>query len=176
MKRKALITFLAMLISLVIVGCGNEPKNTSGETHRTEEHQLNIIKCSIVLSKTSFFKDDSIPVTVKIENVSDRKIDLKIIPSFVLGGLWAPVNIKEGQTLHANTKMTISLEKGDSISSKIDIVKLGWDQVTSSIWPTKNFYSLVSPGKYKLFLDVEIDDKSGNSRIRSNEVEITIEK
>lgn len=168
--------YLVILLSLVFAGCGNERKVTGEETIKTEESQFRDIKCSIIVNKTSFFKNDVIPVTVKIENASNGKVEIGTIPAFVLAGLWAPVDIKVGQALPANTKMTLSLEKGETLSSNIDISKLGWDQSTSSIWPARNLFSIVSSGKYKLFLDLEINVDNGLYRVRSNEVEVSINK
>lgn len=79
--------YLVILLSLAMAGCGNERKITGEETLKTEERKFSDIKCSIIVNKTSFIKDDSIPVTVKIENVSDGKIDIGTIPAFALAEL-----------------------------------------------------------------------------------------
>jgi hypothetical protein len=118
-------------------------------------------------------------VSITVENISEGKVDLKTIPAFTLNEMqyWCPVDIAgDNYSLPANARSTISLEKGSQINSRIDISKLEWDQGISSIWPSKNLYSIVPTGKYKLRLDVEIVDGSESQWIRSNEVNVEISK
>ena len=59
---------------------------------------------------------------------------------------------------------------------KVDLVKLGWDRAGSSIWPAKQFGSLVQPGKYLLRLDIEILGEEKPRWVRSGEVPVTVTK
>ena len=98
-----------------------------------------------------------------MENTSEDRVDLKTIPSFTLNEMqyWCPVNVVgDDYNLTANARSDISLERGDQINLVIDVSKLGWDSGVSSVWPSKNLYSVVPAGKYRLRLDVEIVDGS----------------
>jgi hypothetical protein len=56
---------------------------------------------------------------------------------------------------------------------RIDLSKLKWGMSLSAIWPENSFY-LVSPGRYKLSMDIEIVGGGLPEWIRSNEVEVSI--
>ena len=84
---------------------------------------------------------------------------------------WCPVNVVgDDHSLPANARSEISLEKDAQINLMIDISTLGWDSGFSSVWPSKNLYSIVPSGGYSLRLDVEIVDDSEPQWIRSNEI------
>ena len=109
--------------------------------------------------------------------MTGTKVDLRTIPAFRLNQsqYWCPADIGGADhTLPANARSTISLEKGASMNTRIDVSKLGWDRGISSIWPAQNLFSLVPPGRYSLRLDFEVVEGGGPEWIRSNEVEVAI--
>ena len=141
------------------------------------------IKCSLASDQTRWAKGNTAIISVTLTNLADNKIEMKTIPSFKIektAGMsyWAPVDLMgQNQPLAANTRSTISLEKGASLNTKTDISKLGWDAGMSSIWPAKDMYSVVPAGEYKLTLEIQptgITSPEISNNIRSNELSITI--
>jgi hypothetical protein len=174
---RILVFFL--LSSVFILGCQTKHESSIQDSSRIWGEQSNGLRCSIATEKTIWSNGEPAMVSITVENISEGKVDLKTIPAFTLNEMqyWCPVDIAgDNYSLPANARSTISLEKGSQINSRIDISKLEWDQGISSIWPSKNLYSIVPTGKYKLRLDVEIVDGSESQWIRSNEVNVEISK
>jgi len=172
------VLFFFFLSSVFIIGCQtiDESKNQDPDS-KIWGKPSNGLRCSIASDKTGWFDGEPAIVSIIFENVSKGKLELKTIPAFILNEMqyWCPVHITgEDYNLPANTRVKIFLEKGCQISSMIDISQLGWDQGISSIWPSKNFYSIVPTGKYKLRLDIEIIDGTELLWIRSNEITVEI--
>jgi hypothetical protein len=151
------------------------------------------LRVSIAVEQAQVLKGSPFLVTVIVENISGVKIELKTIPSFRLGiaatapsktaaafgGYWCPVNLegrqranKTGLILASPSPLTV--EKGASITSTIDLTTHGWDEVTSSWWPARDFGSLVGQGRYKLRLDIQILGSIEPQWVRSNEIDVTI--
>jgi len=171
------ILVLLLLFSGLIMGCQNKHESNTQDLNKRWGEPSNGLRCSITTKTTHWHNGEPVIVSVKVENVSEGKVDLKTIPAFTLNEMqyWCPVNIvNEDHGLSANARSTISLEKGTQINSNIDISKLGWDRGISSIWPSQNLYSIVPIGKYKLRLDIEVVDGSESQWIRSNEVSVEI--
>lgn len=168
---KRVVSLLGVFIILLTFGCNKVNNAFDADISKKDQIKSNI-KCSIAIAKTRIVKGEAVPVNIKVKNISGKKVNLRLIPTFQLGNLWAPVDFKAGKRLLADTKMNLDLENDEEINSRIDIVKLGWDQTGSSIWPAKNLYSMVSSGKFKLFLDVYVDN--GNFSLRSNQIEVVL--
>ncbi len=135
------------------------------------------IKCSIVVEEKSWSKGDPVLVSVIVENVSGSKVNLKTISSFTLNEMqfYCPTDIVRGEyVLPSDAHSIISLERGALINSRIDISKLKWGMGLAASWPNNSFYNIVSPGQYKLRLDIEVVDGGMPKWIHSNEVEVTI--
>jgi len=173
------IVFLLSSLSCFILGCQAERESiTQGSTSSWGEPS-NGLRCSIDTTETRWSKGNPVLVSVTVENASGSKVDLRTIPAFTLNEsqYWCPVDIRgEEHTLPANARSIISLEKGASMNTRIDISKLGWDRGISSIWPAQNLFSLVPPGRYSLRLDIEVVNGGGSKWIHSNQVELTISK
>jgi hypothetical protein len=171
------ILLLLLLSSELIIGCQTKHESNTQDSSKRWGEPSNGIRCSIIAETTHWSNGEPAIVSIAVENISEGKVDLKTIPAFTLNEMqyWCPVDIAgDDHSLPANARSNISLEKGAQINSKIDISKLKWDQGISSIWPSKNLYSIVPTGKYKLRLDIEVVDGSETQWIRSNEVSVEI--
>jgi len=171
------ILLLLLLSFELIIGCQTKYESNTQDSSKRWGEPSNGIRCSIIVESKHWSNGGPAIVSVTVENISEGKVDLKTIPAFTLNEMqyWCPVNIAgDDYNLPANARSNISLEKGAQINSMIDISKLGWDLGISSIWPSKNLYSIVPAGKYKLRLDIEIVDGSEPQWIRSNEISVEI--
>ena len=171
------ILLLLLLFSELILGCQTTDESNDQDSGRKWGEPSNGVRCSITVESKHWSNGGPAIVFVTVENVSEDKVDLKTIPAFTLNEMqyWCPVNIAgDDYSLPANARSNISLEKGAQINSVIDISKLGWDLGNSSIWPSRNLYSIVPAGKYRLCLDVEIVDGSEPQWIRSNETGVEL--
>lgn len=179
MKKNHTILFAVLLFFWVACETSNVQQP---EINWTWGKTSNGLRCSINLEVSTLCsaKSSELVVSSIIENVSNHKIELETIPSFSLSNTynhsiyWCPVDIVNEKHLPANHRSTISIEKGRSITSTIDITKLEWENGASSIWPHLNFYDLIEQGNYVLSLDMQITDLSEPEWIRSNESEIVI--
>jgi hypothetical protein len=167
-----------LLLSLVfILGCQTKHESNTQDSSKRWGEPSNGIRCSIATERTIWSNGEPAMISITVENISESKVDLKTIPAFTLNDMqyWCPVDIAgDDHDLLANARSNISLEKGSQINSMIDISKLKWDLGISSIWPSKDLYSIVPTGKYKLRLDIEVVDGSESQWIRSNEVSVEI--
>jgi hypothetical protein len=117
------------------------------------------LSCRIEMDRRTVVPGSSCVVYVTTANISDHKIDLKAIPAFYVDGrkFWCPVEIvRGGGMLPADTRSHIVLEKGASITAKIDLAEGGWDLCISSVWPSKDLCAVVPPGHHELHLDIEL--------------------
>ena len=171
------ISLLLLLFFELIPGCQTKDESNTQDSSKRWGEPSNGIRCSITVESKHWSNGGPAIVSVTVENISEGKVELETIPAFTLNEMqyWCPVNIAgDDYSLPANACSNISLEKGAQINSVIDISKFGWDLGISSIWPSKNLYSIVQAGKYKLRLDVEIVYGSEPQWIRSNEISIEI--
>lgn len=136
------------------------------------------LKCAISVPKPRWSKDGPAMVSVLVQNVSGTKVDWRTIPAFRLDdSCWGPVDLaKGGRASPANSRSTISLNPGEILRCDVDLAKLRWDRVESSIWPAKKLYSLVPPGKYSLGLNIEITGEEKPRWVRSGKIPITVTK
>ena len=149
------ISLLLLLFSVLIPGCQTTDESNDQDTGKMWGEISNGIRCSIVVESINWSNGDPAVVSVTVENASEGRADLKTIPAFTLNEMqyWCPVNVVgDDYNLPANARSEISLEKGAQINLVIDISKLGWDSGFSSVWPSKNLYSIVPVGKYSLRL------------------------
>ena len=169
------VVLVTVIAEMSFCGCGEDDTQDSSKEWGEPSGG---IRCSIIVESKHWSNGDPAIVSVTVENISEDMVDLKTIPAFTLNErqYWCPVNIAgDDHNLPANACSKISLEKGAPINSVMDISKFGWDLGISSIWPSKDLYSIVPPGKYKLRLDVEIVYGSEPQWIRSNEISIEIQ-
>jgi len=173
MKRK--LFFILFLLIVPFAGCHRVLSLPTYPEYWGEPS--NGIKCAITVEKNSWQRGKTALVTVVLDNISERGSVLKTIPAFTLDNekLWCPVDITGAKhTLPPNAYSTISIGQATTMWTSIDISSLKWDLSSSSIWPEKSFYSLVSPGKHTLRLDIEVIGDGISGWIYSNEVEIEI--
>lgn len=166
-----------LLLSCSFLGCQAKVESVPPSASRSWGEPSNGLRSSIDTEETAWSRGNPALVSVLLENVSGSKVDLRTIPALRLNEseYWCPVDIEEeGQSLPANARSTISLEKGASVNVRIDLSKVGWDRGISSVWPAQNLYALVPPGVYRLRLDIEVIDGGGPKWIRSNQVQVAI--
>ncbi len=151
------------------------------------------LRSSISADKTNIAKGEPFVVSLALENVSGVRVDLRVIAAFHLwrpsqppsrpnssvGGYWCPINPAEEDSANRSRAIVASpsqlmLEKGASLSTTMDLTRHGWDEVTSSWWPVRNLNDVVSPGNYRLRLDIQTGSGEAPQWIRSNEITITI--
>jgi hypothetical protein len=130
--------------------------------------------------KTLLAQGDRAIVSVRIENVSGAPVALTVLPAFTLSDsvprylALSDITGKDPEFGH-NSRLALSLEKGASLSSEIDISSLYWALMIQSSTPTKHLYEVVPPGSYTLRLDIEVVGGGDVEWILSNEVGIIIE-
>ncbi len=150
------------------------------------------LRSSISVIKANLTKGEPFVVSLTIENVSGAKIDMKATSAFHLwspsktsvdwtlaGGYWCPVNPSErdpdkpqGSIIASPSRLI--LEKGASLSTIMNLTRHGWEEVTSSWWPVRDFDAVVGSGKYRLRLDIQTGSGEAPQWIRSNEIDVTI--
>lgn len=166
------------LLVLVLTACGGDSPVDHGSTERSWGEQSNGLRCSISLAKTRLVQGDKAMVSVRVENVSGAPVALTVLPAFTLSDIvprylaLSDITGKDPEFGH-KSRLALSLEKGTSLSSEIDISSLYWALMIQSSTPTKHLYEIVPPGTYTLRLDIEVVN-GGDEWIRSNEVGITI--
>jgi hypothetical protein len=171
---KGKISFLVLLLLVSILGCQTERESSTQS--RTWGEPSNGLRCSIAVEETRWSQGGPALVSVIIENVSDSKVDLKTIPSFTLNEMQflCPVDIARGEyELPPNARSIINLDRDALIDARIDVSKLKWGMGLSATWPDNSFY-LVTPGRYKLRMDIEVVGSGLPKWIHSNEIEIDI--
>ena len=178
LKKHLLLPFI--LLFFVLPGCDSNSPADHGSSDRPWGEPSNGLRCSIILSKTRLMQGEKAIVSVRVENVSDARIDLSVIPAFVLADsipryvALSDITGKDPDFGH-NSRLALSLDRGASLSSEIDISSLYWALMIQSSTPTKHLYEVVSPGAYTLRLDIEVVGGGATDWIRSNEVSIIIE-
>jgi hypothetical protein len=173
---KGRILLIPLLLSGFLLGC--QPDREAIFQGRIWGETSNGLRCSIAIEEIKWPKGSPALVSVIIENVSESKVNLETIPAFKLNEnkieYWCPVDIAgEGHALPPNARSIISLEKAAFMDLRIDLSKLKWGMSLSAIWPENSFYP-ISPGRYKLSMDIEIVGGGLPEWIRSNEVEVSI--
>lgn len=171
---KGKISFLALLLLVLILGCQTERESITQS--RTWGEPSNGLRCSIAVEETCWSRGGHALVSVIIENVSEGKVDLKTIPLFTLNEMQflCPVDIARGEyELPPNARSIINLDRDALIDARIDVSKLKWGTGPSATWADNSFY-LVTPGRYKLRMDIEVVDSGLTEWIRSNEIEVDI--
>jgi len=177
-QKQIRILAILLLSSVFILGCQTRHESNTQDSSINWGEPSNGLRCSIASERTIWSAEEPAMVSIAVENISNSKVDLKTIPAFTFNEMqyWCPVNITgDDHSLPANARSIISLEKGDQINLSIDISKLGWDHGFSSIWPSKNLYSIVPSGIYNLRLDIEIVNGNEPQWVRSNEVSLEIQ-
>jgi len=165
---------LVLLLFVFILGCQTEHEPSTQS--RTWGEPSNGLRCSIAVEETRWSQGGPALVSVIIENVSEGKVDLKTIPLFTLNEMQflCPEDIARGEyELPSNARSIINLDRDALIDARIDVSKLKWGMGPSATWPDNSFY-LVTPGRYKLRMDIEVVGSGLPEWIHSNEIEIDI--
>jgi hypothetical protein len=72
-----------------------------------------------------------------------------------------------------NRDCPIDLDPSGRARVRIEPQSLLWERGISSVWPSRDLYEVVPPGRYLLSLDAQVG-RGGRARIRSNEVEVVV--
>lgn len=153
------------------------------------------LRTSISVEKVPALTGGSFAVSAIVENISGARADLQAMAAFDLssssitspeskgafGSYWCPVSLtyrnaagKSGLILASPSRLVV--EKNSSVSATFDLTRHGWDKITSSWWPARDFASVVVPGQYTLRLDIQVGSGEDPKWIRSNEIKIAIGK
>jgi hypothetical protein len=171
-----LLPVFCLLLGL-IGGCQMKQTAASEKLKVVWGKQAEGLRCALAVPNLRWQKGAPAIVTVTLENRSDRKIEVKSIPAFELGDYWCPVDLrKDGHPLRANERCALALAPGASLTARYDLSQLGWDNTVSSAWPADSLYTLVSEGKYRLNLDIELTGGKEPKHVESNVMDVRIEK
>jgi hypothetical protein len=132
------------------------------------------LRCAIQVASERWRPGEPALVSVVIENRSGKHIEFKTIPSFEMNEYWCPVDLREGRGLKANARAPLVLEKGASLHLTYDLSQLGWGEVIGAAWPAQQLFSLVSPGNFRLRLNIQLTDGQEPLQLDSNEVAVAI--
>jgi hypothetical protein len=159
------------------------------------------VRCSIAIEEGRWSKGKPAFVSFVIENVSDAIVDMRIIPSFRLveysekadsvgpsgegNQYWSPFDVTKNTMLSSPGALDVKLEKDQPLRSRLDLAALRWARSISAEWPSHDLFKTVSPGRYGLYLTIELAQSEvqsirqpkapGTKTIRSNEVKVVIE-
>ncbi len=168
------VALLMLTQSFLLAGCSKQIQYPAPESAIVWGEALSGLRCAINVDRSSVSKsDNSLVVTVRVQNFSDDKIEFKSIPAFKMGGCWCPVDLT-GKHLPANERALISLGPGESVGFEADISKLAWERSGSSLWPNREFHRVVPSGIHELQLQFELLGSAEHQWLRSNPVTITI--
>jgi len=142
------------------------------------------IRCSVAINDYEWTRIKSAKVHVKIENFAKESESFMVIPSFILEesrsetgkeAYWGPINLRDGSVRKKESKPdTLTLKEGESRTLDIDVSKLNWERSISALWPFQSLFSIVPPGQYKFYFELEIVDGRNSKRVRSREAMVTI--
>jgi hypothetical protein len=124
-------------------------------------------------------KAGPIPVTVTVQNRSNRRLNLSVHPVLELrpssgAAYWAPFDFQSSPSPRgANSSCTLKLPPGASVETEIKLDTLLWDSVFSSIWPSHPLTS-VPPGSYALTFTIEVVSQERGRRITSKPIRFVI--
>lgn len=148
------------------------------------------VRCVIRVNAASWKQSGHALVYIRLENLTDRDLDLRTVPSLYLANAentyWSPVDILQNKPLDVRKEpigngelvsiepvpLNVHLGKHSSSEFQIDAAETKWDREISSVWPSFSLRS-VRLGSYSLRL--ELSDTVG-SMVRSNEVRVSLEK
>jgi hypothetical protein len=170
--------FPALCLPLGLIGgCQMNQTSASEKTTVVWGKQAEGLRCSLTVPNLRWQKGAPAIVLVTLENRSDRKIEVTCIPAFDLGDYWCPVDLrKNGLPLGANERCALALAPGASLRGRYDLSQLGWDAAVSAAWPADSLYTLISEGKHRLHLDIELTGGKEPKHVKSNVVDVRIEK
>jgi hypothetical protein len=160
-----------------------------------EKVRSRVISCSIQTEQKEWKSAEPAVVTGQIENLADGPLEVRVMPVLSLsttasddlpGGYWSPVDVlhdgplgtdrqPSAPTITAITSRRILLQfkkKGDSINFKFDARHTLWERQISSVWPSRQLFSVVKPGSYDLQLEFETDE----GKAKSEKLKIQISK
>lgn len=163
----------------------SQTNNTLAEDPPQTEATSNKLKCSISIEEQIWSTGKPALVSFVVENISGSKLDLKAIPAFIFvldeeaGGdefsarwnqYWGPVDVKENRALGLQQEAHINLEKGESMRAKIDLTTLKWERRIGAVWPSHDLFTIVSVGRYQVYLDIAESEPYGYRSVGSSKV------
>lgn len=171
-----------------------EQKPESGKVQMKNERDAHsrLMKCEIRSDKTDWDRRYPINLSILIENVSDATLNVYAFLRFELS-LWRRKSNPDTETdlafverntyigvdsVDRSTNPRITLEKGGSVSYKVDLSRMGWSRLNSALLPTEKIFEIVPQGRYKLCLNLHLSSDnafaSDDKVVKSNVVEIEI--
>jgi len=164
---------------------------TLGVQARPQDEQRptsNTVRCLLTAENRTWKKGEPAGVTVKLENLTDGGLNLKIIPEFFLNGdeeYSAPtdvvhdkpidvekVPIKGGKVVGIRpVSLKVRLNARSTSIFEVDLAKTKWARTISSVWPSRPLSALPS-GQYLLRL--EFTDSHGRS-VKSNGITVILQ-
>jgi len=171
--------FLFLLLALGAASCGDESPSDGGEPDVTWGGASHGVRCAITTQSASFAAGAKVPVAIRIENVSDGPVSLTLLPYFTLTDSFPRYMaltdiIGKDPDFGHNSRFVLTLDKGKSLTSEIDIASLLWALTIQSSPPVKKLYELVPVGSYTLRLEMEVAGESGETAIESNAVAFAV--
>lgn len=182
-----MIKFLSVSFSLILIISNFAFSQSVGKKEDSG-------KLTISTEKSVWTRNEPAAVKILIENPSDKATNVYANLNFVLSkvmsdgnlgnGFNSPISLMKTYEENANSCQndltkerrtptggiltdftTFTLEKGAKREFSFDLSKMCWKSIDSSIYANKNLFTLVKPGKYKLYISLQKD---------SNEIEIEI--
>ena len=170
---------------------GNSNEQQPSQTQRIHDMAKisSELECSVTVDKNVWAKEGSIYVGVDIRNLSNKELDLKTKPYFLLKDLdasgfeeenqtrdyWSPVDLTGGSSLPVNHDCAFVLHSNELLHLRFDVTRLNWGRLIGAMWPSERFDSVVPRGRYQFYLEFYFDGKDDQFwKVRSNEVRITI--
>jgi hypothetical protein len=152
-NKLTLISMLICFLSFEILGkCSETDPRSLWECKDT----LLSIKIRQINDTLSPF-DTTLMIKITVRNNSKDSM-IKMIPFFAIDNLFGPVRLFEDQlTLHANEKSTCNLIPNTSSEYIVDLNKLKWQKIISSVWAHEELDEMLKPGCYTLALITGID-------------------
>ncbi len=171
--------FLSLFLALAAASCDGDSPSDGVAPDIAWGATNHGIRCSISLPAASYATGAKVPVAIRIENVSDGPVSLTTLPYFSLADsvpryLALTDIIGKNPEFGHNSRFALSLPKGGTLTSEIDISALYWAPLVQSSISTKRLYEVVPPGTCTLRLEIEIVSESGETAIKSNTIPLGI--
>ena len=123
-----------------------------------------------------FYKiSDSVRVSLKIKNISLRKLELETLPSFTISSFttfafWVPVGLKQADvSFNTSLSSSLKLKPGEERTFKFDLSGLKWNELHSLLKTPLRLGFLVSPGEYALSFSLAIIKRPSPNTIEVQE-------
>jgi hypothetical protein len=164
------------------------PRVFASPQSKEDSSASNTVRCVLTVESRTWKKGSPANIAVKVENLTEASLNLKIVPEFFLEGddeYSAPTDIVHNKPI--GLRQTLMGSKGpvemrviqlnlhlDSMSTstfEVDATKTKWARTVSSVWPSQALSTLPS-GHYSLRL--EFTDAAGKA-VTSNRISVNLE-